>query len=284
MGIGVYEVDVYTEAIKRQIVTIQKKLKKVRGKRVLQRDRRTELGFHSISLAGYTNAGKSSLFNSLVEETTRVENALFTTLSTTTRLIEISKRRFLLTDTVGFIEKLPLSLIEAFRSTLEETIYSDLIIIVLDINEPLDAILNKNKTCLETIGRIGAAGVPTITALNKIDRLTAEEANQKLEALKEHTKNPILISALKKTNLETLRTEILRKLEGYIQARFTVPVTSGSMALVSSVYSKADVKTVNYQENTVEVDFEADPEFAEKIKSRVVELNGKFETNTRPKQ
>ena len=76
---------------------------------------------------------------------------LFTTLSTTTRLIEFSKRKFLLTDTVGFIERLPLTLIEAFHSTLEETIYSNLIILVLDINEPLDKIEKKNKTCQETI-------------------------------------------------------------------------------------------------------------------------------------
>jgi GTP-binding protein HflX len=283
MGIGVYEADIYRETIKRQIYTIQKKLRKIRGKRGLQRDRRTELGFHSISLAGYTNAGKSSLFNALAEETTRVDNALFTTLSTTTRLIEFYKRRFLLTDTVGFIEKLPIGLIEAFHSTLEETIYSDLILLVLDISEPLEAILKKNKTCIETIERMGAADVPIITVLNKIDRLSAEEANQKLEALKEHTKNPILISALKCTNLDQLRKEIVRKLEGYIQASFTVSIKSESMALVSWVYSKADVKKANYLANTVEVDFEADPEFVEKVKSRVVELNGKFEAN-KPQQ
>ncbi len=285
MGIGVYEADVYRDTIKRQIYTIQKKLRKIRGKRGLQRERRTELGFHSISLAGYTNAGKSSLFNALAEATTRVDNALFTTLSTTTRLIEFSKRRFLLTDTVGFIEKLPIGLIEAFQSTLEETIYSDLILVVLDISESLDAVLKKNRTCIETIERIGAASVPIITVLNKIDRLKPEEANQKLEALKEHTKNPILISALKSTNLDALRKEILRKLEGYIQASFTVPARSESMALVSWVYSKADVKKANYQADTVEVDFEADPEFAEKVRSRVVELNGKFQANNiKPKQ
>jgi GTPase len=278
MGIGIYEAEVYTEAIKRQINTIKKKLRKIQGKRVLQRDRRTELGFHSISLAGYTNAGKSSLFNALAEETTRVDNALFTTLSTTTRLIEFSKRRFLLTDTVGFIEKLPLSLIEAFHSTLEETIYSDLILLVLDINEPLDAILKKNSTCLETIERIGAASVPIVHVLNKIDCIPEEEAKQKLEALKTETKNPILISAKKRTNLDLLRKEILRQLEGYIQACFIVPVQSESMALVSRVYSKADVKKADYHDNNVVIDFEADPEFAEKVKSRVIELNGKFET------
>ena len=277
MGIGVYEADVYKEAIKRQVPTIQKKLKSVREKRVLHRERRTELGFRSISLAGYTNAGKSSLFNALAEATTRVDNALFTTLSTTTRLIEFSNRKFLLTDTVGFIDRLPLTLIEAFHSTLEETIFSDLIILVLDINEPIETIKKKNKTCQETIDRIGASGVSVITALNKIDRLTEAEANQKFEELKEETKNPIRISAKARTNLDLVRHEILRKLEGYIQASFSVPLTNATMSLVSWVHKGADVKKTDYTENSVRMVFEARPEFAEKVKNRVEEFDGKFE-------
>ena len=282
MGIGVYEADVYKEAIKRQVPTIQKKLKSVREKRVLHRERRTELGFRSISLAGYTNAGKSSLFNALAEATTRVDNALFTTLSTTTRLIEFSNRKFLLTDTVGFIDRLPLTLIEAFHSTLEETIFSDLIILVLDINEPIETIKKKNKTCQETIDRIGASGVSVITALNKIDRLTEAEANQKFEELKEETKNPILISAKARTNLDLVRHEILRKLEGYIQASFSVPLTNATMSLVSWVHKGADVKETDYTETSVQMTFEASPEFVEKAKNRVKELGGKFEMNTNP--
>ena len=282
MGIGVYEADIYIEAIKRQVYTIQKKLRKIRKKRVLQRNRRAELAFHSISLAGYTNAGKSSLFNSLAKENAKVDNALFTTLSTTTRLIEFSKRKFLLTDTVGFIDRLPLSLVEAFHSTLEETIYSDLIILVLDASEPLDSILKKTKTCHETIERIGAAGVPIITALNKIDKLTEAEAKAKFETMKEKTRNPILISGLKSINLDALRKEILKKLEGYVQVSFTVPLKNETMQLMSLVYSKADVKKADYTNNSVQVVFEAEPEFTEKVKKRVEELNGKLENATTP--
>ena len=282
MGIGVYAADVYKEAIKRQVHTIQKKLKDVRGKRVLHRDRRTELGFFSISMAGYTNAGKSLLFNALAEATAQVNNALFTTLSTTTRLIEFSNRKFLLTDTVGFIERLPLSLIEAFHSTLEETIYSDLIILVIDINEPLETIEKKNKTCQETIDRIGASGVPVITVLNKIDKLSEAEATQRFEELKDKTQNPLLISALKRTNLDLLRLEILKKLEGYIQASFTVPLTNQVMPFMSWVHTKTDVKKVDYTEKSVQVVFEADPELVQRVKKRVEELNGQFEATTNP--
>ena len=276
MGLGVYEADVYYDAVNRQIQTIRGKLRKIREKRLLHRERRTELGFLSISLAGYTSAGKSSLFNALTEETAQVGKALFTTLSTTTRLVEISKRKFLLTDTVGFIDRLPLTLIEAFHSTLEETIYSDLILLVLDMSEPIEKIEKKNSICLETIERIGASGIPIITVLNKTDLLNEAETKQKLEALKAKTKNQILISALHKTNLELLKLEILKKLQDYIQASFYVPLTNETMPFMSWVHETADVQTVKFMSDSVQVTFEANPLFMEKVRKRVEELNGKF--------
>jgi GTP-binding protein HflX len=275
MGLGAYEVDVYYESVKREVHAIRGKLKKIRGKRLLHRERRAELGFSSISLAGYTNAGKSSLFNALAEEEAPVDAALFTTLSTTTRLMEVSKKKFLLTDTVGFIDRLPLTLIEAFHSTLEETIYSDLILLVIDVSEPMDLIEKKLSICLETIERIEASGVPIITALNKIDLLT--EAQQKLESLKEKTPNPVPISALYKTNINNLQQEILKTLKNYVQASLTIPLTSETMSLISWLFKNADVQTINYTGNSAHVVFEAIPWFAEKVKNRVEELNGKFE-------
>jgi GTP-binding protein HflX len=279
MGLGAYEADVYHDAVKRQVHTIRRKLGKIREKRLLHRERRAELGFFTISLAGYTSAGKSSLFNALTEETARVDKALFTTLSTTTRLVEISKRKFLLTDTVGFIDRLPLTLIEAFHSTLEETIYSDLILLVLDISEPTEKVEKKNSICLETIDRIGATAIPLITVLNKIDLLNEKETKQKLEALKAKTKNPILISALHHTNLELLKKEILEKLENYVQASFSVPLTNKTMPFMSWVHERADVQKVKFMSNSVQVIFEANPLFTEKVRKRVEELDGKFGTS-----
>jgi GTP-binding protein HflX len=277
MGLGTYEVDVYHEAVKRQVHTIRKKLKKIREKRLLHRERRAELGFSSISLAGYTSAGKSSLFNSLAEEEVRVDGTLFTTLSTTTRLVEFSKKKFLLTDTVGFIDRLPLTLIEAFHSTLEETIYSDLIFLVVDVSEPIEVIEKKLAVCLETIERIGASGIPIITVLNKIDLLPETEIQQKLEKLKEKAPNPMLVSALYKTNLETLKQETLKILRNYVRASFTIPLTSNTMSFISWLFKKADVQTIKYADNSAYVVFEAAPWFAEKVRSSVKEFNGKFE-------
>jgi len=270
---------VYKEAIKRQVQTILKKLSKAREKRVLHRERRHELGFLSISLAGYTSSGKSTLFNALATETAEVDKTLFTTLSTTTRMVEFSSRKFLLTDTVGFIDRLPISLIEAFHSTLEETIYSDLIVLVLDLSEPQEKIEMKNNVCIETIDRLGALGIPTITVLNKIDLIGEAEREQKLEILKEKTKNPILISAKCQTNLDELKRKIVATLENYVHARFSVPLNEKTMQFISWVHGKTDVRKENFTNDSVEVVFEATPELTDHVRRKVEELNGRFETN-----
>jgi GTP-binding protein HflX len=276
MGLGVYEADVYRDAIKLQVQTILKKLTAIRTKRVLQRERRTELGFLSISLAGYTSAGKSTLFNALTEADTMVDRSLFTTLSTTTRMIEFSNRKFLLTDTVGFIDRLPISLIKAFHSTLEETIYSDLIILVLDLKEPLELIEKKINICQDTINQLSAGGIPQITALNKIDRLNPEETQQKLDALKSKIQNPILLSAKKYTNLDMLKSQIVRILENYVQGSFSVPLIGEVMSFISWVHEKAEVKKEEFLGDYVEVKFEANPPVAEQIKRKVEKFNGKY--------
>jgi GTP-binding protein HflX len=278
MGLGAYEVDVYYESVKREVHAIRRKLRKIRGKRGLQRERRSELGFVSISLAGYTKAGKSSLFNALANETVPVDKALFTTLSTTTRLVAFSGKEFLLTDTVGFIDRLPLTLVEAFHSTLEETIYSDLVLLVVDGSETTYMIQKKLGVCLETIEQIGATGIPLITVLNKIDLMSKEETQQKIELLKNKATALVPLSALKGTDIQQLKNEILRTLRNYVQASFKIPVTKDTMAFMAWLFNNADVRETNYDANSVRVVFEAEPSFAEKVRSRVErEFNGKLE-------
>ena len=281
MGLGAYEADVYHESVKKEIHAIRRKLGRTRTSRVLHRERRMELELSQISLAGYTKAGKSSLFNAITEEQVAVDTALFTTLSTTTRMIEISKKKFLLTDTVGFIDRLPLMLIEAFQSTLEETIYSDLILLILDISEPLNVIEKKLTVCLETIGRIGASGVPVITVLNKIDLLSEEELARKLAELEEETMNPVPISALRGTNLDRLKQEILKTLKNYVQASFTIPLMNETMPFISWLFKAADVKSLKYDENAAHVVLEATPSLVEKIRSRVEAFHGRLENVSR---
>jgi GTP-binding protein HflX len=278
MGLGKYEVDLYYETIRRRIYSIRSKLKKIRRKRRLHRTRRLELGFSLISLAGYTNAGKSSLFNALAEETAPVDSGLFTTLSTTTRAITLSKRKVLLTDTVGFIDRLPITLIEAFHSTLEETIFSDLILLVVDVSESLMEIERKLSCCLDTIQKIGASRIPIVTALNKIDLLSEDEVQRKMEALNEITPNPIPISALNKTNMDLLKQEITSHLKEYIQASFSLPITNESMSFLSWLFTRADIHGLKYEGENVHIIFEAVPLFADKVRRRVEQLGGTFNT------
>ena len=278
MGLGAYEVDVYYEAVKRQVQSIRRKLKKIGKKRLLHRERRAELGFQSISLAGYTNAGKSSLFNVLTDQEAPVDDALFTTLSTKTRVVEITRKKFLLTDTVGFIDRLPLILIEAFHSTLEETIYSDLILLVVDVSEGISLIGKKLSCCLETISQIGATGIPMITVLNKIDLLSEAELDRKLENLKGKAPNLVPMSALHDINSAQLEQEILKILKNYVHVSFTIPLTSESMSFISWLFSRADVRKLKYADGFAHIGFEAAPWFAEKTRKRVEEeFNGKIE-------
>ncbi len=278
MGLGKYEVDLYYENIRQRIHNIQEKLKKKRKKRRLHRARRAELGFPSVSLAGYTNAGKSSLFNTLAKETAPVDTSLFTTLSTTTRMVDLSGRRALLTDTVGFIDRLPLSLIEAFHSTLEETIFSDLILLVVDVSESLGGIEKKLSCCLDTIRTIGATGIPIVTALNKIDLLSESEMRSKIDVLDGMATDSVPISALYETNIDLLKQVITNHLEEYVQASFSIPVTDESMSLLSWLFERADVLHVKYAGESVNVVFKAVPWFADKVRGRVEKLNGVFNT------
>ncbi|MCL1966118.1 MAG: 50S ribosome-binding GTPase, partial [Candidatus Bathyarchaeota archaeon] len=224
----------------------------------------------------YTSAGKSTLFNALTEADAMVDRFLFTTLSTMTRMVEFSSRKFLLTDTVGFIDRLPISLIEAFHSTLEETIYSDLIILVLDLSEPLELIEKKLGVCQDTISRLDAGGIPQITALNKVDKLSSEEVTQKFDVLKGKVQNPLLISAKKGLNLDVLKAQIIRMLENYVKGSFSVPLTAEVMPFLSWVHKKAEVKKEEFLGDHVEVTFEVDPQIAEQIRSKVEKLDGKY--------
>jgi len=276
MGLGRYEVDLYHETVRRRIRSIRDKLKKIRKKRGLHRARRLELGFSILSLAGYTNAGKSSLFNILAGEEVPVDSTLFTTLSTKTSTVVLSARKVLLTDTVGFIDRLPLKLIEAFRSTLEETIFSDVILLVVDLSEPIDEIKRKLSVCLDTIQKIGATGIRIITALNKIDLMEDNETAHKTEILRELAPNSMPISALHKTNIAQLREQIIDNLEEHIEASFSLPMEDKSMSFLSWLFNRVDVHEVKYRGDNMDVYFESIPWFADKVKERVKELGGTF--------
>jgi GTP-binding protein HflX len=272
MAGGEYQVDDYYEMIKRQTKKIREDLQKIRENRELHRQTRDKSGFYSVSLAGYTNAGKSSLMNLLSEESVKVDEQLFSTLSTTTRTISLKNKNqkipILLTDTVGFIENLPAIIIDAFHSTLEEIELADVIVLVVDSSETKEIVEKKLKVSLDELRNIGVAA-PIIITLNKIDLITSEL----LEELKEHLQQngittdhrTVTISVKNIKNIDILLQTIYEQLPHTVKLTFRLPLGNASQTFVSQLYEKTQVLHITYGENII-----IDVECNEKIKEKLI--------------
>jgi GTP-binding protein HflX len=263
-GLGAYEADVYYNEINRRIHTLTRKLASIKKRRDLFRLRREKYGIPTISLVGYTNAGKSTLFNALASENVPVDNRLFTTLSTTIRLVKIKGRRAFLSDTVGFIKNLPSMLIDAFHSTLSEILFSDLILLVADFSEPVDIIKEKLVYSLETLGSIGAHSIPTLVVLNKIDLVS--DAERKVEKLG-LTLPYVMISALYRTNLDLLEQTIASMMGDYVVATAKIDGSDESSAKVlSEICKRSNVLELKYEDGFINLKVETPNYLAEKLK------------------
>jgi GTP-binding protein HflX len=170
-GMGETAVDVKFRALKHRMSTIRSKLANAGSSRTVQRKERLKLGEPLVSFAGYTSSGKTTLFNRLASEVKEESPNLFTTLTTTTRAITIpgSKRRIMLSDTVGFISRLPTYLVESFKSTLEELTYADLVLLVIDASENPESVRIKFDSCKGVLGELGVDPKKTLLVLNKQD-------------------------------------------------------------------------------------------------------------------
>ncbi len=178
-GIGKYEADAYLLDIKRRASALKKKLEKEVTKRQLHRSQRAKEGLMSISLAGYTSAGKTTLFNALTGEGKITAASVFTTLSTATRAVDLQGDKVLLSDTVGFISKLPAYMIDAFKSTLEELSYADLVLLVIDISETAHEVRYRLASSLDVIREFQVPESRIVYVLNKVDRIGVEDAFEK---------------------------------------------------------------------------------------------------------
>lgn len=209
LGIGKFEVDVYYNDIKNRMHSVRSKLEKASRQRELHRKGRERQGLYTISLAGYTSAGKTTLFNNLTGENKEESSSLFTTLSTSTRKIMIGREPFLISDTVGFISKLPPYMIEAFKSTLEELIHTLVVILVIDVSDPFVDLKKKYHSCIKTLIEIGVDKDKIVFALNKSDLTNSKDVEEKVEFLDLKDKKWISISALTGLNLEELMNLVL---------------------------------------------------------------------------
>lgn len=210
---GEYAVDQYYEMIRKRMKKIKEKLEKIRGERELRRSHRKRDGFFSASLIGYTNAGKSTLLNKLTSKDVIADEKMFSTLSTLTGRMAGAGVKLLFTDTVGFIEDLPPWLIEAFKSTLEEIMYSDVILLLVDVSNTFDEIARKLSTCYGILAEMENYP-PVVVVLNKIDKINPIELDlivKKLTAEKVIS-DYVTVSATIGTHLNQLIISVYRHL------------------------------------------------------------------------
>ncbi|MFB6139141.1 MAG: GTPase HflX [Halosimplex sp.] len=283
MGLGEYD-ESREQDIKAQISRIRDDLEQIEETEEHRRARRRESGFDLVALAGYTNAGKSTLLRRLAEDvdvdenedlhpdldaTAESEDRLFTTLGTTTRRADMDQRDVLVTDTVGFISDLPHWLVESFKSTLDSVYRADLVLLVVDVSESVEEIREKLVTCHDTLAERNEA--PIVTVLNKVDKVDDAEVRQKREALSALAPNPVVVSARTGECVDELRERIHAELPDYERERLVLPMTDETMSVVSWIHDNAHVESVDYGDQVV-VEFEARPAVVERSRAKAGEL------------
>ena len=234
-GMGETQIEVDRRLIRTRISRLKKELNKIEKERATQSHHRKSE--YRVSLVGYTNAGKSTLFNALTGSNVYIKDQLFATLDTTIRKLKLDEsHQALLSDTVGFIRKLPHNLVASFRSTLKEVLEADLIIIVLDISSP--EIEDHLETINSVLKEMGANEVPVLHVLNKVDKISG---NRKIDKVKQSFISPIIISAQHHLMISELRKKIVEKMESNFQTvEIEIPYENGKVI----AHAQAGVKVL----------------------------------------
>src|SRR5574338_346528 len=245
-GPGETQLEVDKRVIRKRISHLKKELEKVRAHRMRYRSQRKRSRIPTVALVGYTNAGKSTLLNRLTRAGVYAANQLFATLDPTTRRIELpGGYQALLTDTVGFIQKLPTTLVAAFQATLEEIAEADLLLHVVDISHP--NALNQFEAVQETLDEIEAGHIPMVTALNKVDRLRDAEAAREIV---QHFPRAVVTSALRGDGIPELLQLIQQELyESYVPVEVRLPYQQG--ALISMFHEAGQVERILHERGGV---------------------------------
>lgn len=243
-GPGETKLEVDRRRIRDRIAFIKEQIEKVKAVRSLHRSKRKKNNVFEVSLVGYTNAGKSTLLNTLTNSDIYAKDQLFATLDPTTRQLTLpNKQEIIITDTVGFIQRLPHQLIAAFRSTLEVVTEADLLVHVIDVSHELYK--EQAAAVHEVLKEIGAETKPVITVYNKIDKLPPDSKLADRLALEEDT---VCISAAKKLNLESLQQMI----ESHLKSKaveVTLCIPYAETAKAAQLHETANVLEQEYTEN-----------------------------------
>lgn len=245
-GSGAYEQSMYHD-IRGRMAKIRTELDDVQSMGEERRQRRREQGFDLVALAGYTNAGKSTLHRALTGSDVPAKDQPFTTLTPTTRALEVLGRRVLLTDTVGFIDDLPHFLIRAFRSTLSEISEADLVLLVADISDPVELLQRKLIASHKALWDCGAMA-PIVTVLNKADRLDEAEAEQRARKIADLAPYPVIASASSGMGLGVLEECISQRLMPLREYEIALPYTPEGYSELSRLYETSELLAVSYEE------------------------------------
>lgn len=238
-GPGEKQIETDRRLIDKRMAKLRDKLDEIDRQRTTQRKGRDP--YTSVSLVGYTNAGKSTLLNALADEDLFVEDRLFATLDATTRTVELdANKEVLMSDTVGFIRKLPHRLIESFKSTLDEVRESDALVHVVDVTHPNYE--EQMEVVSETLGQLDSRDKPTLVAFNKVDAL---EDRTLLRRLRREHPEAVFVSALRGIGLQTLKEELLALIEqDYVERLAYIPVSEPET--IARVHRLADVISEDY--------------------------------------
>ena len=247
-GPGETKLELDKRRIRERTANLEDKIAKLAERREVTRNARDRAGMKKVGIVGYTNAGKSTLLNCLTSAGILAEDKLFATLDTTTRKFSLPEGTdILLTDTVGFINKLPHHLVDAFRSTLDEAFYSDVLLIVSDVSDPESEM--KLDITLETLRELGAGNKPKLFVFNKSDKADRD----KIETLKRFGQGDeqcVFISALTGYGIEEL-VDKLGKLVNAGKRKITCRLSQSDGAIMNLIYREADSVSTDYRENEV---------------------------------
>jgi GTP-binding protein HflX len=258
-GPGETKIETDRRRINDKMAKIRKEIKEMKVARDTKRQERTRFNIPSVAIAGYTNAGKSSLMNRLTNAGVLVENALFATLDPTTRQTKTPDGRiYTLSDTVGFVRHLPHQLVEAFKSTLEEVAAADLIVHVIDGSHPDP--MEQIRAVRKVIQEVGGGDIPEIIAINKADIAAPEVMMQLLRA----EPNSFAFSARTGFGLDTLLKAIETNLpRPRVEVRTTIPFNRGD--LVSAIHDRGEIMSEEYSEHGTTIHAMVDGSLAEKL-------------------
>ena len=247
-GEGETQLENDRRVVLKKITRLKRSLEKLQSQREVRRKQRTGVPVPTGAIVGYTNAGKSSLLNTLTDASVRVENRLFATLDPTTKRLALpGGTEVLLTDTVGFIRKLPHDLVDAFHSTLEEAVVADFLIHVVDASNP--EAVHHMETTMEVLGELGASETPTILVFNKIDLCTD---GYELERLKMDYPDALFVSVRRGEGLDAFPQAIEQIIFADSRtSRFRMPISRYDLAAL--LHRGGSVISERYIDSEVEV-------------------------------